>query len=111
VRSGRLAAPAAALLLAGASLGLGACGDDEATTPTTTTESTAETTAPDLTVDPATTTTSTTSTPTTTESTPTTPPALDDGRPDSEKNDLPPKPGTPEAAFEAECEANPEACG
>jgi hypothetical protein len=31
--------------------------------------------------------------------------------PDSETNDVPPKKGSPEAAFEQQCKANPEACG
>ena len=31
--------------------------------------------------------------------------------PDSETNDVPPKKGSPEAAFEQQCKANPDACG
>jgi len=35
----------------------------------------------------------------------------DPGKPDSPTNDIPPKPGTPEAKFEQFCEENPGACG
>jgi hypothetical protein len=31
--------------------------------------------------------------------------------PDSETNDVPPPPGSPQEAFEKACEQNPEACG
>jgi hypothetical protein len=31
--------------------------------------------------------------------------------PDSETNDLPPPPGSPQEAFEKQCEQNPQACG
>jgi hypothetical protein len=31
--------------------------------------------------------------------------------PDSETNDVPPKKGSPEAAFEQQCKQNPDACG
>ena len=31
--------------------------------------------------------------------------------PDSETNDVPPAPGSPEEAFEKQCEQNPQACG
>jgi hypothetical protein len=31
--------------------------------------------------------------------------------PDSETNDVPPPPGSPQEAFEKQCEANPQACG
>ncbi len=33
------------------------------------------------------------------------------GKPDSAENDLPPAPGSPEEAFEKQCEQNPAACG
>jgi hypothetical protein len=32
-------------------------------------------------------------------------------QPDSATNDLPPPPGSPQEAFEKQCEQNPEACG
>jgi hypothetical protein len=32
-------------------------------------------------------------------------------RPDSEANDVPPPPGSPQEAFEKQCEQNPAACG
>lgn len=35
----------------------------------------------------------------------------DPSREDSATNDKPPEPGSPEAAFEKACEANPAACG
>ena len=31
--------------------------------------------------------------------------------PDSETNDVPPPPGSPQEAFEQQCEQNPQACG
>jgi hypothetical protein len=61
---------------------------------------------------PATTTVATTTTPT--ESTTTT---RGNGKPvnpklpDSETNDVPPPPGSPQEAFEKQCEQNPQACG
>jgi hypothetical protein len=35
----------------------------------------------------------------------------DPSRPDSEKNDKPPPPGSPAEKFEKQCERNPESCG
>jgi hypothetical protein len=35
----------------------------------------------------------------------------DPAKPDSPANDLPPPPGSPQEAFERQCEENPEACG
>jgi hypothetical protein len=32
-------------------------------------------------------------------------------QPDSETNDVPPAPGSPEEAFEKQCQQNPQACG
>jgi hypothetical protein len=32
-------------------------------------------------------------------------------QPDSEANDVPPPPGSPQEAFEKQCEQNPQACG
>lgn len=37
--------------------------------------------------------------------------SYDPSKPDSPQNDVPPKPGTPEAAFEQYCRENPGACG
>jgi multidrug efflux pump subunit AcrA (membrane-fusion protein) len=80
------------------------CGSDssgETTTPpvsipaVTSPVSTPSTTAPTTTA-PGTTTGSTTFNP---------------QEPDSETNDVPPKKGSPEAAFEQQCKANPDACG
>jgi hypothetical protein len=55
----------------------------------------------------------------TTSSVPTTPPnTISTGKgkynpnvPDSETNDVPPPPGSPQEAFEKQCEQNPQACG
>jgi hypothetical protein len=33
------------------------------------------------------------------------------GQPDSETNDVPPPPGSPQEAFEKQCQQNPQACG
>lgn len=111
----RAAAWATALLIGAAGIGLTACGDDEETTVSPAAETTAEpATTSDLTVEPAPT---TMSPPTTTGTTTTTSPSGGgagggSGKEprDTEDNDIPPKPGSPEAAFEAECDANPDAC-
>jgi hypothetical protein len=39
------------------------------------------------------------------------PPGADPGKPDSETNDLPPPAGSPQDAFEKQCNQNPRACG
>ena len=36
---------------------------------------------------------------------------INPGAPDSATNDLPPPPGSPQDAFEKQCEQNPHACG
>jgi hypothetical protein len=62
---------------------------------------------------PATTTAPVTTT-TPTESTPTTRGngnKVNPKQPDSETNDVPPPPGSPQEAFEKQCEQNPQACG
>ncbi len=50
-------------------------------------------------------------TPVTTVEEPVIPEGVDPNLPDSELNDLPPTPGTPQEAFENFCKENPEACG
>jgi hypothetical protein len=37
--------------------------------------------------------------------------AYNPSAPDSPTNDVPPPPGSPQEAFEKQCEQNPEACG
>jgi hypothetical protein len=92
-------------------LGTGACGeDDEETSPSVTVPASTETA-------PATTTTTapvTTTKPTTrTEKTGKTggTPSHDPAKPDTPANDVPPPPGSPQEAFEKQCEQNPSACG
>jgi hypothetical protein len=36
---------------------------------------------------------------------------FDPKQPDSETNDVPPPPGSPQEAFEKQCQQNPQACG
>ena len=97
---------AAAVLLSVAALSLGAlaglgCGDDDSE----------DVTIPEISVE----TTESTAAPTTTEGTTTEPQnggtSFDPNQPDSQTNDKPPKPGSPEAAFEEQCKQNPAACG
>jgi hypothetical protein len=109
--SGRRRKPAA-LLLVGAALIFGAagCGDDD--------EGDSDVTVPTISV-PDTTESTTTDT-VETETTETSP---DDsggsgsgsgsgsGGVDSETNDIPPEPGSPQEAFEQDCEQNPAKCG
>jgi hypothetical protein len=103
---------ATAVLLTGLALALGAaaCGDDEDEGTTPGFEiSIPETTA----TEPATETT----TPTQTETTGgsgtggTSPGGVDPNKEDSATNDKPPPAGSPQEAFEQECERNPAACG
>ena len=99
-----------ALLAAIAALSLGAlagvgCGDDG--------DDDVDVSVPEISIE------STTTTPTeTTQSTPTDPDGgnggggnFDPSQEDSETNDKPPEPGSPEEAFEKACEENPAACG
>lgn len=109
---------AAVSTLAALALGSAGCGDEEETTttvPSASTTTTSTTSSPTQSTSSSTSTTqSTTSTTSTvTESTgaTTTAPEVDIEQPDSETNDKPPKPGSPEEAFEQACEADPEACG
>lgn len=102
---------ATALLLATAALAFGAlvgigCGDDEeeVTLPTISVEETTGTTVP-------TETTGTATTPTEPQTGGTGSGNFDPSQEDSATNDKPPKPGSPEAAFEEACKQNPEACG
>ena len=99
---------ALALLLPALVLGAGGCGDDdEETTPSVTVPAATET-APETTIAPATTTESTTTTKT--EKTGGTP-SYSPSKPDTPANDIPPPPGSPQEAFEKQCEQNPSACG
>jgi hypothetical protein len=101
----RLRAPA--LLLTAGTLALGAlagCGDDdegvEVTVPEISVEDTTTEAAPTATtetIDPQTGGTGA--------------PSADPNQEDSETNDKPPAPGSPEEAFEQACEENPAACG
>jgi hypothetical protein len=98
-----------ALLLLACALLLGAAGcgsdDDEEATAPVTVPATIET-AP-----------ANTAAPTTTEPTTTKPPktggtpSYDPGKADTPENDVPPPPGSPQEAFERQCEQNPAACG
>lgn len=101
--SRRLQAPA--ILLATGALALGAlagCGDDDEDVQVTVPEISVE--DPDLEVAPP---------PETTDPQTggTGSPEADPTQEDSETNDKPPEPGSPEEAFEQACEQNPAACG
>jgi hypothetical protein len=90
-------------------LALAGCGGD----------SSGETTAPSVSIPVVTapiapTTTTPAATSSTTESTTTTKgggKTFDPKQPDSETNDVPAPAGSPQEAFEKQCEQNPEACG
>lgn len=103
--------PLAAGLAIALALSAAGCRDDE----TTVTGSSATTDPAPLTISPTSTAPDDTAGPTTTS--PTTTPTTTDGAPpattaeDSEDTDLPPEPGSPEEAFEQECEKHPERCG
>ena len=105
---------AALVIVLGAPL-VGGCRDDEATTTATiqsapTPAPSAPTTASELTTSSTSTSETTTSISETTTSISggdSTPPEIAD----SEDNDLPPQPGSPEEAFEQECEKHPDRCG
>jgi hypothetical protein len=102
---------ALASLVAG--LALAGCGGDdsgETTPPTVSIPAITAPLAPSTTTAPAT-------TPTPTETTGTgsggtsPPTGANPNKPDSETNDVPPPAGSPQEAFEKQCEQNPEACG
>jgi hypothetical protein len=101
---------ALALLLPALALGAAACGDDddEETTPSVTAPAAIET-APTTTAAPTTTTPAeaTTTKPPKTGGTP----SYDPAKPDTPENDVPPPPGSPQEAFERQCQQNPAACG
>jgi len=96
------------LLLPALALGVAGCGgDDGETTPSVTVPASTET-APATTAAPVTTTEPTTTTKTgKTGGTP----SHDPAKPDTPTNDVPPPPGSPQEAFEKQCEQNPSACG
>jgi hypothetical protein len=101
---------ALALLLPALVLGAAGCGgddDEDETTPSVTAPAVTGT-APATTAAPPT----TTEAPTTTK-TPKTggTPSYDPVKPDTPENDVPPPPGSPQEAFERQCEQNPSACG
>jgi hypothetical protein len=83
------------------------CGSDESGQDTAPTVSIPEITSP---LGTTTTVPATTVAPETT-STPKGGKTFDPKLPDSETNDVPPPPGSPQEAFEKACEQNPEACG
>jgi hypothetical protein len=104
---GRLAIPLLALALL---LGAAGCGgddeDDTASVPSTSVSTTEQPTVPaaaEATTPPAPTTTKTEKTGGT--------PSYDPGKADTPENDVPPPPGSPQEAFERQCEQNPAACG
>jgi hypothetical protein len=101
---------ALSLLLPALALGAAACGDDddEETTPSVTAPAAIET-APTTTAPPTTTTPAeaTTTKPPKTGGTP----SYDPAKPDTPENDVPPPPGSPQEAFERQCQQNPAACG
>ena len=90
-------------------LAIAGCGGDDS----------GETTAPTVSIPavtspiPATTTApaATTTTPTSTTTTRGNGDNVNPKQPDSETNDVPPPPGSPQEAFEKQCEQNPQACG
>jgi hypothetical protein len=92
-------------------LAIAGCGGDDSDETTAPALSIPTITAP---IAPTTTALSTTST-TTNESTTTTTTkggkTVDPKQPDSPANDVPPPAGSPQEAFEKQCEQNPEACG
>jgi hypothetical protein len=94
----------AAIVIAVAASG---CGSDESGQDTAPTVSIPEITSP---LGATTTVPATTVAPETT-STPKGGKTFDPNLPDSETNDVPPPPGSPQEAFEKACEQNPEACG
>ena len=102
-----------ALALASISLGLlvtGCDGDDSGETTTVPSVSIPSITSPipsTTTPAPATTTTPTGSTTTKGNGTG----GVSPNQPDSETNDVPPPAGSPQEAFEKQCEQNPDACG
>lgn len=120
---GRAPGARAALLALILAVPFAGCGDEETTTtsaPTTTSSSTtttssittssSSTAAETTTTVPLTSTTSTVTESTGAETT-TLPPDFDPEKPDSEDNDKPPQPGSPEEAFEQACEDDPSLCG
>ncbi|HEY6771416.1 MAG TPA: hypothetical protein VI035_03090 [Solirubrobacterales bacterium] len=91
-------------------LGIAGCGGDDSgeTTPPPTVSFPAVTSPiPTTATAPTTTTTPTPSTTTTTG----TAKKVNPNQPDSATNDLPPPPGSPQEAFEKQCQQNPQACG
>jgi hypothetical protein len=91
-------------------LALAGCGGDDSDEPTVPTVSVPAITSPI----PPTTTTTPAATTTATEPTTTTGKdgkTVEPRQPDSETNDVPPPPGSPQEAFEKQCEQNPVACG
>ena len=101
---------ALALLLPALVLGAAGCGDDDEETTPSVTAPASTSTAPATSTAPVTTTEPTTTTKTGTEKTGGTP-SYDPAKPDTPANDVPPPPGSPQEAFEKQCEQNPSACG
>jgi ABC-type glycerol-3-phosphate transport system substrate-binding protein len=102
---------ALASLVAG--LALAGCGGDDSggtTAPTVSIPAITAPLAPTTTTAPAATTTPTGTTGTGSGGT-SPPDGANPGKPDSETNDVPPPAGSPQEAFEKQCEQNPAACG
>lgn len=93
--------------LIAAALATVGCGDDDSG------ETTPSVSIPSVTVPSVSTPTSAeqTSTDTTPDVTTTKGGSYDPSKPDSPENDLPPPAGSPQDAFEQQCEQNPAACG
>jgi hypothetical protein len=100
----RSIAPLGAIAIVVAATG---CGSDES----------GETTAPAVSIPAITSPVGTTTTTPATTAAPATTSTTKGGKtydpnlPDSEANDVPPPPGSPQEAFERQCERNPQACG
>jgi hypothetical protein len=99
-------APAATTLLIG--LAIAGCGSDDSGETTVPTFSIPAITSP---IAPTATVPATTTAPTESTTTPKGGKTFNSKQPDSATNDRPPPGGSPQDAFEKQCEQNPKACG